>query len=897
MDGTAQTASTQEATSCGAPDAAQETAGPKQPEAQGKGTGAPPVASVPAVQTPAGAGPRLTGSTPAQSSGTGEEVSVPVDKLGTLVEKDASMIAQQFRQSYVDLMRNTRKPNVLIVGTTGAGKSSLINSVFGKRLAQEGAGVPITTHFKRYAPEDGNVVIYDSRGLEHGNTEMFINDTRNFFQSLSAENSIHVVWYVINGAGSRIQPFEEEICRTLFADIPLIFLINKADISSDEDRAILRQTLTQLNLKSCVGIFDTVSGDHAPLLNVTKCPKCGSDDLDIRKKKGIATCLACNETISLFTSTEGLIAKTLETLPVLAREAFIAAQTSSCRHKDRRAKDIIREYYEEAGTVRFAKPLLKCIARMLVRLSVLWDFRENGKTLSTEIAQDLLRREFSFRDKILLFLQQSRGERDRTTAMGIIWNRCLRKIFISIFVNTAFSGAAAPADDSADDSAEYWHATVQKCFVDMNELEQAAVEKWLAHNSLNSLLDREMTETGDTVIPPPLVPDAAASPVTATALAALLKLGGIGGIAAAAAGSGATPASSGPSTPTTFSRVASSSPSPSLPASPAPADLAPGAALPPSAAATASSSGTDSTATAAAAAPLVPTTACGTAPATRTLSRTGSPTQSTAAAVAAAAAVSVQATPLTAASVPASGAAAGTATAVTGATGAATTSISTSGAAATVVPGSTGPAAGAGGAGGVPLVAVSAQVPDARRPTCRVLIPENLLPEATLAAVAAAAAAAAAGGSASASSCSSTGTSTGTNSPSTPGPAAGGAPEGPAQASPLARAPAPAPAQAPVVVKKPFVPAEGGGGGDGPKLTEDDLAELDRVAEKESYINRIETATDLENALKRTVAVQVSPSPGPQAAAPAPAAPTATRLAPAAAAPVSVAQPLPMMKQ
>ena len=876
MEGTGQqstqTQATQEGASCGVPEAIHETAAPSQ-------TAAP----VP-TPTTAGATTRLTGSTPAQSgsSGTGEEVSVPVDKLGTLVEKDASMIAQQFRQSYVDLMRNTRKPNVLIVGTTGAGKSSLINSVFGKRLAQEGAGVPITTHFKRYAPEDGNVVIYDSRGLEHGNTEMFINDTRNFFQSLSAENSIHVVWYVINGAGSRIQPFEEEICRTLFADIPLIFLINKADISSDEDRAILRQTLTQLNLKSCVGIFDTVSGDHAPLLNVTKCPKCGSDDLDIRKKKGIATCLACNETISLFTSTEGLIAKTLETLPVLAREAFIAAQTSSCRHKDRRAKDIIREYYEEAGTVRFAKPLLKCIARMLVRLSVLWDFRENGKTLSTEIAQDLLRREFSFRDKILLFLQQSRGERDRTTAMGIIWNRCLRKIFISIFVNTAFSGGSG-ADDSADD-ADYWHATVQKCFVDMNELEQAAVEKWLAHSSLNSLLDREMTETGDTVIPPPLVPDAAASPVTATALAALLKLGGLGGLA-----TGATPASSGPSTPTTFSRVASSSPSPSLPASPAPADLdaSAHAVLPPAAVgASATASGATATTDVSVAAPQP---VC-TAPATRTLSRTGSPMQAPGA--------PVQATPLTAASVPSSSTSSSVLTGVQSVQPAQQQQGMGAGMIASPVPSTTvGTATGATGTttvttstgvnttGGVPLVAVSAQVPDARRPTCRVLIPENLLPEATLAAVAAA--------SSSASSCSSAGPSTGTNSPSTPvlaSASATGAPEGAAQASPLAKRPAQVPAQA--AVKKPLVPAEGGG--DGPKLTEDDLAELDRVAEKESYINRIETATDLENALKRTVTVQVSASPAPQ-----PAASTATRLAPPGTAPppVSVAQPLPTMKQ
>ena len=122
-----------------------------------------------------------------------------------------------------------------------------------------------------------------------------------------------------------------------------------------------------------MGIFDTVSGDRVPLLNVTKCPKCGSDDLDIRKKKRIATCLACGETISLQQlSKDGLIAKTLDVLPAVAREAFIAAQTSSYRHKDRRAKDIIRQHNDdEAAAVHFAKGLLKCIARMVVRLSVL----------------------------------------------------------------------------------------------------------------------------------------------------------------------------------------------------------------------------------------------------------------------------------------------------------------------------------------------------------------------------------------------------------------------------------------------------------------------------------------------------------------------------------------------
>ena len=55
-----------------------------------------------------------------------------------------------------------------------------------------------------------------------------------------------------------------------------------------------------------------------------------------------------------------------------------------------------------------------------------------------------------------------------------------------------------------------WREMVQRCFVDTNELEQAAGEKWLAHNSLDTHLEREMPESGDTVVPTQLVPEAAA---------------------------------------------------------------------------------------------------------------------------------------------------------------------------------------------------------------------------------------------------------------------------------------------------------------------------------------------------------------------------------------------------
>lgn len=70
-------------------------------------------------------------------------------------------------------------------------------------LAKEGTGVPVTHHFTRYEIEGSAVVVYDSRGVEHGHSEEFIESTQEFFKEhhvgepkFSAD-SIHVIWYLL----------------------------------------------------------------------------------------------------------------------------------------------------------------------------------------------------------------------------------------------------------------------------------------------------------------------------------------------------------------------------------------------------------------------------------------------------------------------------------------------------------------------------------------------------------------------------------------------------------------------------------------------------------------------------------------------------------------------------
>ena len=73
----------------------------------------------------------------------------------------------KLQHSY-EQIRSQTKPVVLISGATGAGKSSLINAVFGRQIAVTGAGVPITQNFNKYESDDTHMILYDSKGLEHG---------------------------------------------------------------------------------------------------------------------------------------------------------------------------------------------------------------------------------------------------------------------------------------------------------------------------------------------------------------------------------------------------------------------------------------------------------------------------------------------------------------------------------------------------------------------------------------------------------------------------------------------------------------------------------------------------------------------------------------------------------
>ncbi|MDK6814896.1 50S ribosome-binding GTPase, partial [Corynebacterium sp. UMB6689] len=65
-----------------------------------------------------------------------------------------------------DTINEMEKIEILVVGKTGVGKSTLINNIFREELAKTGVGKPITQHIQKLSKEDMPINLYDSRGLE-----------------------------------------------------------------------------------------------------------------------------------------------------------------------------------------------------------------------------------------------------------------------------------------------------------------------------------------------------------------------------------------------------------------------------------------------------------------------------------------------------------------------------------------------------------------------------------------------------------------------------------------------------------------------------------------------------------------------------------------------------------
>ncbi|GAA9040726.1 hypothetical protein Taitung222_06630 [Helicobacter pylori] len=56
--------------------------------------------------------------------------------------------------------------NILLMGATRLGKSSLINGLFGQEIAKAGVGKSLTQHLEKYVDGEKGLILWDTKGIE-----------------------------------------------------------------------------------------------------------------------------------------------------------------------------------------------------------------------------------------------------------------------------------------------------------------------------------------------------------------------------------------------------------------------------------------------------------------------------------------------------------------------------------------------------------------------------------------------------------------------------------------------------------------------------------------------------------------------------------------------------------
>ena len=136
--------------------------------------------------------------------------------------------------------------NIIILGNTGVGKSTLLNTVLKAKLAKTDLGDPCTMGMpKPYESENAKGIrIWDSRGIENGkyNLETAFNDIKITIESLIKRNDpdkfIHCIWYCVSS--NRFT--EEEVnnlkkCYDSYIEkLPIIVVFTRSDNQKQTDQ-------------------------------------------------------------------------------------------------------------------------------------------------------------------------------------------------------------------------------------------------------------------------------------------------------------------------------------------------------------------------------------------------------------------------------------------------------------------------------------------------------------------------------------------------------------------------------------------------------------------------------------------------------------------------------------